>query len=338
MSLYAAIDLHSNNNVLVVLDECDRQVYRRRLPNALEPVLSGLRSCPEPIVGIAVESTFNWYWLVDGLQAAGYTVHLVNTAAVKQYDGLKHAGDFEDAYHLAHLLRLGILPTGYIYPREGRALRDLARKRLQLVHTRTQHILSINNLLARNLGHGAGGDKIKKLQPADVDALDLLPEQKLAIKANLALVTCADEQVHALERELVSQAKSRAEYRYMLTMPGVWKVLGLTISLETGDITRFADAGSYASYARMVDSRRESNGKAKGSGNVRCGNRYLCWAFIEAAHFAIVNDETIKRYYQRKCAKSLKVVAMKAVAHKLARAAYHMMRRAEPFDLHRAFG
>ena len=127
MELYAGIDLHSNNNVLVVLDESDRVIYQKRLPNVLEDIVAALTSCGGTIKGVAVESTYNWYWLVDGLQEAGYTVHLVNTAAVKQYDGLKHSGDFSDARHLAHLLRLGILPEGYIYPREARAVRDLLR-------------------------------------------------------------------------------------------------------------------------------------------------------------------------------------------------------------------
>lgn len=112
----------------------------------------------------AVESTFNWYWLVDGLQEAGYDVRLVNTAAVKQYDGLKHSGDFSDARHLAHLLRLGILPTGYIYPREARAVRDLLRKRSQLVRQRTTQILSMQNLLARNLGQQVSGN-LKRRSP-----------------------------------------------------------------------------------------------------------------------------------------------------------------------------
>jgi hypothetical protein len=122
MELYAGIDLHSNNNVLVVLDESDRVTYQKRLPNKLSDIVAALASCGGAIKGVAVESTYNWYWLVDGLQAAGYTARLVNTAAVKQYDGLKHSGDFSDARHLAHLLRLGILPEGYIYPREERAV------------------------------------------------------------------------------------------------------------------------------------------------------------------------------------------------------------------------
>ncbi|MDM0118114.1 transposase [Variovorax sp. J22R133] len=109
MELYAGIYLHSNNSVVTVLDEQDRTVCARRLPNDLDAIVSALLACAGSVRGVAVESNFNWYWLVDGLQAAGFTVHLVNTAAVKQYDGLKHSGDFSDARHLAHLLRLGIL-------------------------------------------------------------------------------------------------------------------------------------------------------------------------------------------------------------------------------------
>ena len=109
-----------------------------------------------------MESTYNWDWLVDGLQDEGMRVQLVNTAAVKQYDGLKHSGDFSDARHLAHLLRLGILPTGHIYPREDRAVRDLLRKRGQLVRQRSAQILSMQNLVARNLGANASGKDIKR--------------------------------------------------------------------------------------------------------------------------------------------------------------------------------
>ena len=146
MELYAGIDLHSNNSVVTVLDGQDRTVFAKRLANDLAVIVAALRSCAGTLRGVAVESTFNWYWLVDGLQDAGLTVHLVNTAAVKQYDGLKHGGDFSDARHLAHLLRLGILPTGYIYPREQRAVRDLLRKRSQLVRQRSAQILSMGNL------------------------------------------------------------------------------------------------------------------------------------------------------------------------------------------------
>lgn len=338
MELYAGIDLHSNNSVLLVLDEQDRTVFAKRLPNDLAAIITALRACAGPMHGVAVESTFNWYWLVDGLQDAGFTVHLVNTAAVKQYDGLKHSGDFSDARHLAHLMRLGILPTGYIYPRELRAVRDLLRKRSQLVRQRSTQILSIENLLARNLGAHAGGNEIKRWKDNDIDKMPLLDEQRQALKANLAVMRCLDEQATALERSILAKAKTREDYQALKTVSGIGEVLALTIALETGDVGRFDDPGNFASYARTVDSRRESNGKKKGEGNTKCGNKHLAWAFIEAAHFAVRYDPAIKRWYQKKCASSLSVVAIKAVAHKLARACYHVMKDGKPFDVVRAFG
>jgi transposase len=338
MELYAGIDLHSNNSVVTVLDEQDRTVYARRLPNNLDAIVSALLACTGSVRGVAVESTYNWYWLVDGLQAAGFTVHLVNTAAVKQYDGLKHSGDFSDARHLARLLRLGILPVGYIYPREERAVRDLLRKRSQLVRQRCTQILSIENLMARNLGSRATGNAIKRWEPENIDAMELLDEQKQALKANLAVMKCIDCQVNQLERSILTKVKLREDYQALKTVSGIGEILAVTIALETGDIGRFAGAGNFASYARMVDSRRESNGKKKGVGNVKCGNKYLSWAFIEAAHFAVRYDATIKRWYQKKCAGSMSVVAIKAVAHKLARACYHVIKDGTPFDAGRAFG
>ena len=338
MELYAGIDLHSNNSVVTVLDEADRTVYAKRLPNDLGMVIAALRSCEGTLCGVAVESTYNWYWLVDGLQDAGFTVHLVNTTAVKQYDGLKHSGDFSDARHLAHLLRLGILPVGHIYPRAQRAVRDLLRKRSQLVRYRTAQILSVQNLLARNLGARARSGDVKRWQAKSIDAMELLEEQKQALKATLAVMRCIDAQISAVERSVLAKVKARADYKALKTVSGIGEVLALTIALETGDIGRFAGAGNFASYARTVKSTRESNGKKKGQGNTKCGNKYLAWAFIEAANFAVRYDATIKRWYQKKCASSLAVVALKAVAHKLARACYYVMKDGRSFDAVRAFG
>jgi len=337
MELYAAIDLHSNNSVLVVTDAEDHVVFSKRLGNNLEAIVTALRGCPGAIRAVAVESTYNWYWLVDGLRAAGFDVRLVNTAAVKQYDGLKHGDDFSDGKHLAQLLRLGILPQGYICPPELRAVRDLMRKRAQLVRQRAAQILSIHNLLARNLARSVKGDDIKKLRDEDIDALALLEDQKSALRANVAVMRCLEQQVRLLERTILAKGRLRQDFHGLKTVSGIGDVLALTIALETGDIGRFASAGKFASYARMVDSRRESNGKNKGVGNRKCGNKHLSWAFIEAAHCAVRYDPQVRRFYQRKRAKGLPVVAIKAVAHKLARACFHIMREGVPYDGTRAF-
>jgi transposase len=125
MGLYCGIDLHSNNHVVTVIDAEDRRLCERRLPNDLAITKAALEPFRAQLVAVAVESTFNWYWSVDGLMDAGYEVRLVHTAAVVQYHGLKHMDDEHDAFRLAHLMRLGILPTGYIYPKIERRLRDL---------------------------------------------------------------------------------------------------------------------------------------------------------------------------------------------------------------------
>src|SRR5215831_19692568 len=121
---YCGIDLHSNNSVVIVSDDEDRIVLQKRLANDLGQIRVVLEPHREELVGVVVESTYNWYWLVDGLLDAGYQVHLANTAAIKQYEGLKATNDRDDARWLAHLLRLGILPEGYVYPKEDRAIRD----------------------------------------------------------------------------------------------------------------------------------------------------------------------------------------------------------------------
>ena len=337
MKLYVGIDLHSNNLVLVILDSNDKVIYSKRLPNDVQSILGVLAMYKEQIEAVAIESTYNWYWLVDALQDEGYEVRLVNTAAVVVYDGLKYSGDVADARHLAHLLRMDLLPCGYIYPKEPRALRDLARKRAQLVRQRTTQLLSIKNLLARNCGRDTPSATIKQWAPEHIAQLPLLPEQKLAVQANCAVMQALEQQINTVETELLRQLKPCKAFQLLKTMAGVGDILSMTIYLETGDISRFNSSGNFASYARMVNSKRESNGKKKGEGNRKCGNRYLCWAFMEAAHYAIRSNEFIQRFYQRKCAKSLKVVAMKAVAHKLARACYNMLKDGVEFDVKRAF-
>jgi transposase len=338
MKLYAAIDLHSNNCVLVILDEHDRIILEIRLRNDLPSILAQLAPYQESVEAVAVESTFNWYWLVDGLMEAGYAVKLVNTAKVPVYDGLKRTGDEHDARHLAHLLRLGILPTGHICSKEERGVRDLLRKRAQLVRCRTAQILSLQNLASRNRGQGISTGDIRKLDEAGISRLcggDAV--RAMAMRSNLTVFHCLDEQVGELEHAVLAQAKLKPAFEQLLTVTGIGNILGMTIMYEAGPMERFAKVGKFASYARCVDSARTSNEKKKGEGNRKNGNKYLAWAFVEAAHHAVRYSERIRGFYQRKKAKRNSAVAVKAVAHKLARACYHVLKDQAPFEEARAF-
>jgi len=334
---YSGIDLHSNNSVIVVSDETDRVLCKRRVANDLRVVLSTLEPYRQELAAVAVESTFNWYWLVDGLQAAGYTVRLANTAAMKRYEGLKYSDDDTDAAYLAQLLRLGILPTGYICPIEERGLRDLARKRLQLSRSRTQHILAVETNVARQTGARIASRVVKQLTEQTVQELGLSEEVRWALAANVAVIQTLNVQIKKLEEHLGTRVRPRAEFKLLTTVPGIGEILATTIMLETASIERFAGVGNFASYARCVDSKHLSNGKKKGEGNVRNGNKYLAWAFIEAANFARRYCPEAKRFHDRKRAQTNTIVATKALAHKLARACYHMLKEGQPFDVKRCF-
>lgn len=152
MRLYAAFDLHSRSSHLAMLDEQGEKVFKAKLANNAEIMIPALEPYRERLVAVAVESTFNWYWLVDDLMKSGHSVCLANPAAIQQYKGLKHSDDSSDALWLAEMLRLGILPQGYIYPREERPVRDLLRKRMHLVKLRTSLVNSLDNIIARNAG------------------------------------------------------------------------------------------------------------------------------------------------------------------------------------------
>jgi len=334
---YSGIDLHSNNSVVSVTDGEDRVVAEKRLPNDLAKIVTFLGPWKQDLAGVVVESTYNWYWLVDGLQEAGFVVHLANTTAIKKYDGLKHSGDETDARHLAHLLRLGILPTGTILPKEDRAVRDLARKRLQLVRSRTAHILAVENLTAREYGTKLSSNQIKRLSAEAVDRMALLPEVRLAIKANVAVIETLSTQIEELAKCLRDRVQPRDGYRLLTSVPGIGQALATTILLETGPIDRFANVGNFASYARCVDSEHRSNNKKKGEGNRKNGNKYLAWAFVEAANFAVRFCPQARKFYERKKARTNTIIATKAVAHKLARACYHMLKEQKPFDVTRCF-
>ena len=269
---------------------------------------------------------------------ADHRVHLANPAAMQQYNGLKYTDDYSDAHWLAHVLRLGVLPEGYIYPKAARAVRDVLRKRSHLVRQQTANVLSLQNILVRNTGIRLSAKRIHALTLEEVERLLPEPDQVLAVTSSLALLHCLGQQIQTLEKAVSKRLKHTPAYAQLLTVDGIGTILAQTIVLETGAIGRFPTVGHYASYCRCVGSTKISNGKRKGQGNGKNGNPYLDWASMEAAQFAIRCSPTVQRFYQRKQAKSHLMIARKAVAHKLARACYYMMRDLVPFEVHKAFG
>ena len=332
MQLYAGLDLHSRNTYIGIMDKEFKRVFGKRVSNNLPLITKTLEPFQDQLKGIVVESTFNWYWLIDGLMDAGYQgLHLANPSAIKQYEGIKHTDDQHDAFFLAQMLILGILPQGYIYPKEDRPVRDLARKRLFLVRHKTSHILSLQSLIARCCGQRLSANDIRKFTVTDLQQLLAEEHIVLSAQANLDTIIFLKQQIQRLEKAIQKKVKLNKGYQQLLTVPGIGLILAMTIMLEVGDIGRFPEVGNFASYCRCVSSKRLSDDKSKGHGNRKNGNRYLSWAFTEAAHLSRRYNERFRSYYNRKLAQANTSLATKALSNKLARICYYIMRDQVPF-------
>ena len=278
MKIMVGIDLHSNNVLCGLMDESGCRLIHKQLPCELTAILQLLKPYKRRIATIAVESTYNWYWLVDGLQDHGYHVVLANPARMQPYSGKKHTDDVSDAYFLAELLRLNLLPTGHLYDRKTRpGARSVAstfvagapahHADLELQEPQRTHLGPAGALGSRQ-GH----------EPEEAQARFTEPADQLLAGEQITLMDHHTDSIRKMEAHILGVAEKSPTYQRLQEMPGIGKILGLTIALETGDAKRFADSGNFASYCRCVKSLRQSNGKKKGENNRKCGNQYLAWA------------------------------------------------------------
>ena len=335
--LYGGLDLHGDNVFCTLMDEQRRVVFERRLPNDLETIREALEPFRQRIRVLAVESTYNWYWLVDGLRKLGYEVKLANPAKMQENIGLKFANDKTDARFLARQMVNGTLPEGYIYPVETRGVRDILRRRMRLVHARTGEWLSLEGLVARHTGRDMN---VKELAECEIgEILTGQPHALLMAQANFRHLDFLKKEIHALEKAVLEELPDHGAYQRLMTPPGIGRVLAWTILLETGPIGRFKRAGNYASYCRAVKSEHTTNGKKKGEGNGKSGNKYLAWAYVEAANLSVRYSPELRAWFQRKVARSGKrVIAVKALANKLCKACYFILRDGVDFDVKRLVG
>jgi transposase len=320
-----------------IINQDGKRVAHRKLDCDLHEVVEFLEPFKPQLQSMAVESTFNWYWLVDGLRAKEYPIDLANPAKIEQYSGMKHVNDKDDAFHLAELQRLNILPKAHIYDPALRPVRDLLRRRTNLVHQRTALLLSFKSLYARTTGQRLDLSDAKKMEPKEAPKLYTHPANQLIAQVQAEHVQALNKSALRLEKAVLGCARGLPLYERLLTLPGVGRILGMTITMEVGDIGRFKSDGDFASYCRLVDAKRLSNGKCKADNNQKCGNKYLSWAFVEASNFARRYDAQCRRWYDRKAAKTSSIIATKALGCKLAKAAWHVMVHQTNYDAKRMF-
>ena len=330
---YTGIDLHSTNSYIGIIDGHLNAVFEKRVKNDLRQIMSVLDPFKKAMQGIVVESTYNTYWLLDGLQENGYKVHLANPSEMDTYSGVKHQDDKFSSFRLAEALATGRLKEGYIYPKKDRPLRELLRRRMFFVHHRTSSKISLRSMIERYSGQRFNSSALVKLSKKCLETV--LQDPALVMNARLTQLEIGilNKRVLELETRIKSDLKTNETFRYLQTIPGVGAILGMTITLETGDISRFASERHFCSYARCVPSVKSSNNRIKGSANRKNGNRYLSWAFAEASAIARRRNKQIQAYFNRKRAKTKVPIAYKAVSNKLAKAAYYIMRDKIPFHI-----
>ena len=342
MEYYCGIDLHSKKSTFCVLDEEGEKVALKELRNDKEKILAFLLPWG-PDLSCVVESTFNWYWLVDALEEEGYDVKLAHSYGLRLISGSKYKSDKRDAERLARLLRLGEIPEGYIYPKELRPLRDLMRQRTSLVRQRGGLRASLRNTLSRyNLE--AKREELEGFDPASrVASLPLPPEVQQDLAMRLERIDLIGCQTRRTEDYLIGRAQPEPFFQALKAMPGIANILALTIYYEMGDPTRFPSARSFASYCRLVPSTAESAGKVKKGAGSKQGNPWLKWAFTQAAMGAARHHAGMRAFRDRQAKKrggggKANLIANSILAHKLACAVWHMAVEGVAFDEERITG
>jgi transposase len=334
---YAGVDLHARSLFTHILDDQGRTVFEKNLPASPADFLDAVGPYRQGLV-VGCECMFAWYWLADLCEDHCIPFVLGHALYMKLIHGGKAKTDKIDAAKLAGLLRGGLFPMAYVYPRAKRQTRDLLRRRSYFVRQRAQLIAHIQNTNSQfNLPPFSKKLSYAANRTSDIAERFVDPSTRLSIAANLKMIDAYDEQILELERHLIKNAKIHDPVIFGLlrTVPGIGPVLGQILLYEIDEIARFPEAGNFLSYSRLVRCVHESAGKVKGTGGKKIGNAHLKWAFSEAACLMLRSCAPVKAWMQRQEKKRGKRKALALLEAKLGRTVYHLWRKRVPFDVER---
>lgn len=340
MSFYCGIDLGARKSHFCLINENDKRLLDKKMNNDLDKIESKLYPYKSSLK-IVAESTFNWEWLVYGLQHRDYDVKLAHTLGLKAISWSKKKTDKWDAFTLARLLRVNMIPQAYIYPYELRPIRDLLRERIHLVIKRATEYGAISRMLLRYNIQGYNRNMVKHLTEKDMHQLYHHPFIRSKATMELERIDLLTKQIDSIDKKILERAKENHTFYLLKTVPGIGDILALTILYEVGDINRFANARAFCSYCRVVPGIHQSSDKTYRSPNSKQGNHYLKWTFSQAAIMAIRYYPKIRRLYDKLSAKrkkAAKLVARSIISHKLAQATYHVMKEQRGYTERLLFG
>jgi len=338
MKEYISFDSHKRYTWVERERVTDGRVMQCRLEHAPGAIRSYLQQC-EPGTAVAVEATGNWYWIVSEIEQASLQPLLVHPRKAKLMMGLINKTDRLDTHGMNRLQRHGTLPTVWIPPAELRDLRELTRTRLVLTQQRTRLKNRISATVSKyGLPASEASDPFSKKARAELQQrLALLPEQAQWVSRQLlSQLDFVMVQIQQIEQRLGELSRITPAMRLLQSLPGVGGILAPTMALEIGEIRRFLSAERLASYAGTTPRVHASGGKVR-YGNLRSDvNRYLKWAFVEAANSVAVNyprneGRHVSRLYRRLRERKGHNKAIGAVARHLAEAAFHVLQGQQPY-------
>lgn len=335
---YCGVDLHSKNLYACVFDAAGNVRAHRNLEAGPGPFLRFIKPFRADVV-VGAECMFSWYWLADLCAVESIPFVLGHALYMKSIHGGKAKNDRIDAHKIATLLRGGAFPLAYVYPAEMRSTRDLLRRRNHLMRKRAELVAHITCTdLQHNLPSQPRGLVYARKRVCDLEKYED-PAVRMAVTIDFELVKFYDHLLYNMERYVLKAARAHDPLSLSLlqTVPGIGKILGLTILYEIHTTDRFPTVQDFASYARLVAPQKVSAGKLQGYGGRKIGNAHLKWAFSEAVGLFMAKEKRAKDFVTRKTAKHGKGKAMSILAHKLGRTVYFMLKRKEAFDTERFF-
>lgn len=330
---YCGIDLHARSMYLCILNAQGEILLHRNMPASPDAFLGAVAPYRDDLV-VAVECIFTWYWLADLCAEHGIAFVLGHALYMKAIHGGKAKNDKIDAHKIAVLLRGGMLPQAYVYPKRMRATRDLLRRRNHLMRKRADLLAHIQNTASQYNLPPLGARVDRKGERAGIPAHFPDPVVRRSIELDLSLITHYDHLLKTLEQELALMAKGHDVFAYHLlrSVPGVGRILTLVLLYEIEDIHRFPRVQEFLSYARLVKPQKSSAGKVHGHGGKKIGNAHLKWAFSEAAVLFLRKNPDGQKFVERLTKKHGKGKALSILAARLGRAVYVMLKRRKPFD------
>ena len=333
---YCGIDLHARSMYVCILDAAGTTVFHKDLSATPEQFLQAVAPYRANLA-VAVECIFTWYWLADLCHREAIPFVLGHALYMKAIHGGKAKNDRIDAHKIAVLLRGGMLPMAYVYPAKMRATRDLLRRRCHLMRKRAELLTHIQNTTSQYNLPALGKKIAYKANRAGVAEHFPDPSVRTSIAMDVALIDHYDALLTEVELTIVRTAKQHdaTVFHRLRSVPGIGKILALVILYEIHDIARFPRVQDFASYCRLVKCAKESAGKHLGTSGKKIGNAHLKWAFSEAAVLFLRQNAPGQKYFAKLTRKHGKGKALTVLAHKLARAVYHMLTRQQAFAMSR---